>query len=1020
MMFLQKNIKTSRSAFSSLMLAAVLLLMMSGLMLAQGQKGKISGRVFDDATGEALAGANVLIPGTKNGATCDVNGRFVILNLQPGEYSVSASMVGYATLTVRNVEVTIDHTTEVNFRLKDKSVQTTAVEIVAQRQKVIKDQTASASTINTDQIKNAPVEGLRGVIDLSTSFQKTAQGDYQVRGSSTNEVSFQINGVEQVNSSDAIPGWGGSTKANNSWKYDVNPLGVQQLQMITGGFSAEYGNAQAAVVKVVTKEGGPKFTGEFRFEYRPEGQYHWGDYLYDQSSYEWQKWGNYDWWLNQKSIAANTPANNIFTDLSMNKSPKYAALYNKVFITKTATPEELAQWEEYANHELRWAYDTWVKNHTPSEDNPLGVYDYRKHTYQSYRLGFGGPLGKNPDLMKFFLAAEYKKNPTRIPSSEKDQIYQNYILTFTSQFIKDHKIKFMGGYKKYVGGLFSGSEDIRWSGISPRYKYHVNRDPVRTEENTSQSLNYVYTINNESFLETTVSHQYEKYELPYRAMLTWYDQADYRENSTDTTGYLIAKGRWHDDTYFDNYENIGTDFYNDNRTDSWSLKADYTNQILKTNMLKTGFAINYWDLKNTAVTYNFLAYAYIGHQGMAENYKAYPINFSFYIQDKMEYEGMIASFGLRAEAFNYQCRVPVDMFNVFYQGLRAATTGNPETVDSDTKIIVLPRIGLSFPIGENTAFRLHYGHFTSMPVFSQVLGNSTMYGWSRRGNPNLDFKKTIQYEFGLQQLLDEDNRLDVSFYYNDRVSQIGNVSIAAYTGDTRDGAGFTIDNKPLYFYDSYDNNLFGSTIGTEIILESVSNSNLAYRISYSLSQTTSGSYGSLRIYPDKASSYQSRAATTEGLAYSDRTHSFRALLQYSFREAEGFELFGLSPLENSVFALIYTAQSGEPYTYIRSGIDIMVNNNRRWPIESSVDFNFSKNLKISGADLILGLRVMNVFNNRWVTPMSISEDRYQWIDYGVNIDQGYNRPNVNNVIAQYTAYKNIPRQIFFTIGIGVN
>ncbi|MGE5679792.1 MAG: carboxypeptidase-like regulatory domain-containing protein, partial [Bacillota bacterium] len=248
-----KNSFIKRITTGSLLTA--LLLLSQSFIFAQAQRGKITGRVVDDLTNEPLAGTTVLVQGTHLGAGVDVEGKFFILNVPVGKYTLTASMMGYATVNLSNVDVNIDRTTQVTFRLKDKSIQTSTVEIVADRPKVIKDQTASSSTLSEETIKAAPVEGLRGVIDLSTAFQKDTKGDYQVRGSGTNEISFQINGVEQSNSNNAVPGWGTGTKANNSWKYDVNPIGVQQMQMITGGFNAEYGNAQAGVIKVVMKEG---------------------------------------------------------------------------------------------------------------------------------------------------------------------------------------------------------------------------------------------------------------------------------------------------------------------------------------------------------------------------------------------------------------------------------------------------------------------------------------------------------------------------------------------------------------------------------------------------------------------------------------------------------------------------------------------------------------------------------------------------------------------------------------------
>jgi hypothetical protein len=268
---------------------AIVMLLSAGLY-AQGQRGKIAGSVFDAGTEEPLIGANVLIQGTTLGSSTDLDGNYVILNVPPGLFAVTCSMIGYGTVTQTDASVSIDRTTEVIFRLQEATIEMDEVVVVARKAKIVKDQTSTAQTIEGREIRWAPTEGLRGALDLQASFQKDERGVYSVRGSGKYEVGFQINGVTQMNSSTTAPGSFGTDKADNSWKYDVNPLGVQQVQLISGGFSAEYGNAQDGIVKVVTKEGGAKFNGEFQMEYRPPGQYHFGPYLYDQNNYEWSRW----------------------------------------------------------------------------------------------------------------------------------------------------------------------------------------------------------------------------------------------------------------------------------------------------------------------------------------------------------------------------------------------------------------------------------------------------------------------------------------------------------------------------------------------------------------------------------------------------------------------------------------------------------------------------------------------------------------------------------------------------------
>lgn len=983
-------------------------------LLSQGQRGKISGTVTDAQTGEALIGANVVVRGTAYGGSTDFDGKFVILNVPPGRFTVSISMIGYGAVSIRDVEVFIDRTTEVNAQLREATIQVAEVTVTAQRPKVVKDQTSTAQTIDDRAIRQAPTEGIRGALDLSASFQRTEQGGYQVRGSGSYEVNFQINGVEQINSATTAPGAFGTDKANNSWKYDVNPLGVQQVQLITGGFSAEYGNAQAGVVKVVTKEGGPKLTGEVRVEYRPPGQYHWGPYLYDQNNYEWRMWGDVSNWLAQrKSIAEQLLLNVRYKDL-------YDRYYNG-----TASGADSSQWLDITNREISWAHSVWVDNHTPRDDHPLGVYDYRNGAYTRYLIGIGGPLGKDPNLLKFYFSGEYRSNPTRLPTPERNLVYQNYLLNVISTPVKDHKFKLMGMYQNYRGGIWSGSDDIRWSGIafSPpgiSTKYTIAIDPVRTEETMTQSLNWVHTINQFSFIEATFTHQSERYELPYVTLPAYDQQADRLDSLYDPRGVLLRPGRWYENAYFREPFNFSTNYYQDNRTEQVSFAVDYTNQVTREHLIKAGARFFYWDMVNNGVNSSYRASSFLTHSGFAEYYRAFPWNAAAYIQDKMEFSGLIANIGVRVESYNFGASIPVDAYNVFYQGAQGPPSiGDPATTPSKTKFILLPRVGVSFPIGENTAFRIQYGHFSSMPVFSQAFSVRTESGWIGRGNPDLDFKKTINYEFGLQQVVKDDYRFDVALYYNDRVSQVGSQSIAAYTGSRNRPAGKTLDNVDLYRYSTYANNAFGSTIGMEATFENVDVSNWKYRLSYNLSQTTVGNYGPSILYPDNTRGYSQRNFTGEFLSGSDRTHVFRGLLLYSFNEGEGFEILGVTPLENTNVSLTYTAQSGIPFTYVTEfGVQDVVNN-RRYPLESQTDFNATKTIRAGTYMLLVGVRIMNLFNNRWLTPIDTQDDRNNWVEQGITIDNPGTDPlRLSYVVAPYRAYRNIPRQIFFTVGVG--
>jgi hypothetical protein len=110
----------------------LLFLFFSASALA-GNTGKIAGRIIDTATKEALVGANVLIVGTTLGASADLDGKYTILNIPPSTHALRASSVGYGSVEVRNVRVSIDLTTEINIELNEAAVQTEVVVVTAER-----------------------------------------------------------------------------------------------------------------------------------------------------------------------------------------------------------------------------------------------------------------------------------------------------------------------------------------------------------------------------------------------------------------------------------------------------------------------------------------------------------------------------------------------------------------------------------------------------------------------------------------------------------------------------------------------------------------------------------------------------------------------------------------------------------------------------------------------------------------------------------------------------------------------
>ena len=221
-------------------------LLVSLFSVAQGQTtGKLTGLVTDISSGDPLPGANIILDNTQYGTASSNDGRFNIINVPPNLYSISVMMIGYKTVKINDVRISVNRTVTLNINMEQTVIEgeTVTVEVARLAQK--KDQTGTIKNISGDEISALPVESVGSVINMQAGV---VNGHF--RGGRNTEVTYLIDGV-QVDET-----FGGSSAA-----IEIQPEAVQDLEVITGTFNAEYGRAMSGVVNIVTRDGGPKFEG---------------------------------------------------------------------------------------------------------------------------------------------------------------------------------------------------------------------------------------------------------------------------------------------------------------------------------------------------------------------------------------------------------------------------------------------------------------------------------------------------------------------------------------------------------------------------------------------------------------------------------------------------------------------------------------------------------------------------------------------------------------------------------------
>lgn len=423
----------------------ILLLLLFGqsLFLYGGTTGKIKGKILDSQTKEPLFGANIIVENTTLGAASDINGEYFIINILPGKYNLVVSFIGYKQSKVLEVEVFTDRTTTRDISLAPASFQTNDIVIVAQRDKIETDRTNTASYISSQQIESLPAQEIGDLLQLQAGIVKGASGALHMRGGRGGEIAYLIDGVPVT---DQYRG-GSAVGLENNW--------VQELQVISGTFNAEYGQAQSGVVNIVSKEGSKTFGGKLSVS--------GGDYISTRD----------DIFMNIKKI-------------SIAEKDATLTLYG---------PTGLADFSFYSS--LRYnSSDGWLYGQRRSRIDdtvPIQAYIQEKQKNQSDAERVYGILV--PDSLQTGDGSYVAMNP-----SEKYSFYAKV----SGRLTQDIKISFSSFYNQGENKSFSNSR--RYAPDGARTYYNKNNNQILSlnqvlSKRTFQTLSFsYYSNNNQSYL----------------------------------------------------------------------------------------------------------------------------------------------------------------------------------------------------------------------------------------------------------------------------------------------------------------------------------------------------------------------------------------------------------------------------------------------------------------------------------------------------------------------------------------
>ncbi|MHB8838941.1 MAG: carboxypeptidase regulatory-like domain-containing protein, partial [Gemmatimonadaceae bacterium] len=237
---------------------------------ADAQTGKITGVVTDAASGQPIEGAQVLLQGTGYGQVSGANGRFFILGVPPGDYTVQARRIGYGTQQT-TVSIAIDQTRELNFKLSNAANTLQAVQILENQENLVElKQTGTTQSISQEELQTLPVRSIKDALQLQAGFTEVPQV-------STDLTSFTAARRQGITGVQIRGGRAGETMTLiddipvNNFLFggpalDITNKAVAGVSTIKGGMEPQYGNALSGVISTATRDGGTTIQGALDYE----------------------------------------------------------------------------------------------------------------------------------------------------------------------------------------------------------------------------------------------------------------------------------------------------------------------------------------------------------------------------------------------------------------------------------------------------------------------------------------------------------------------------------------------------------------------------------------------------------------------------------------------------------------------------------------------------------------------------------------------------------------------------------
>lgn len=938
-------------------LLVLLILFTAALTKAQAQNGSLYG-VVKDSSGGVLEGVTLKIKGSYFGAVTDLDGKYNIENIPEGSYTLQVSYIGFKTVEYTNVTIKEGEKKLMDITLKITSFTVDQeIVVIGERPLLDIEQTSSAHILSSEEVSKTIVTDIKDIVTQQAGIVKE-NNEIFIRGGRSYENSILLDGVSVQ---DPLSGTGiGLQLSANS---------LEEVEVITGGYNAEFGQATSGVINARTKEG---------------------------------KWAMYNFYLNysRDNIGLNKNEGTSFnTDIiEMNLGGPEPITKYILPKLKINVPGEITFFGNF----YMGLSDGFYLNRLKQEGRFTGI----QKANQLYSSTFGG---------------------TRFAPRQDNNWY--WLGKLTWKFTPQMKLSYSFNQSISINqNSTSLQNNLEYVEPSPGYQYSFQDILGNASTYTSQSmfhtLSWTHTTSARSYYEVKLSRFFTNLRVDANG-LNWDQYKEpldivkppFQYYYIDSTHVGIIPGN--------GFYDVGNPYtWHDHHVIEYSAKLSFTNDFTPKSKLKAGLEASYQEMQLIDIYQ-----PWIKPMGLNNDvYKVYPSFGAAYVQHSLQFKGMILNYGLR---FDYW--MPGKFVDDAVKNPSVVTIPDElrKQYEEDTYNIfgrrwkgrLSPRLGISHPVSNNQTLFFSYGQFSKRPnpqfIYAKLNPQSAQSTFQKFGNPNLNPETTVSYELGLRNQFTNDDVLTITAYYKNIYDYVATRNIiinsGRYIGKT---------------FISYFNQDYARTRGIEIEYKKRIGGWFSGKFNFTYSVATGKSSSADQGYVIATTGAQE--SISENFLPWDRPIVASANLFFRLEKGKGLFGFGKNILDDINLKTRIFFESGKRYTpYVLTGYlengrpeytanydNAYANVGDNW---FYVDVDISKYFTLYNVDFSINLSVTNLFNNKNSTIVNpITGSAYEYGDPTPNSWNDPLYPDLQYPISPYPynpARYLTPRQLKFGVTV---